>query len=463
MLNHMRWRNGRANGLTPAAGVWGFAGMGSLLLVAGLSSSAVSGRWSPELTASLESVTAVIWLTSLGALALRFHATRRLRELFVFAGVGGLGTTLLASQTVPALLGTAVPSLAAAPALVSIFLGACFLIAARAGERPAQGDPARLLLAAGAAALLGALAALLASSLLGELLVGASAAAHPGQQLTPGLMVVAVAPGAAMLVLAGLRLATQAGAAEPKEGVWLAGVALLLAAETIAGRTLFVGGSELASTAILRLVAVSLLASTAITQVGRELTAAAARREHRRLADDLHDGLCQDLAFIASYATTFEAQAGTDHPVVVAARRALAVSRGALAELSASSEPDISRALRSVAAELSRRFDIAVDVSADAVTSSQEAREELVRIAREAIVNAATHGGATRVELELLCENERLVLRVSDNGHGIATDGSASEGFGMAAMRSRSLKLGAVMSAGAARDGGTAIEVVVGR
>ena len=63
--------------------------------------------------------------------------------------------------------------------------------------------------------------------------------------------------------------------------------------------------------------------------VQRRLTAAdLAERDRKRLARDLHDGICQDLAFIAAHGARLAREEGDDHPIAVAARRALAASRG---------------------------------------------------------------------------------------------------------------------------------------
>ena len=50
--------------------------------------------------------------------------------------------------------------------------------------------------------------------------------------------------------------------------------------------------------------------------------------ERRRLVCDLHDGMAQDLAFIATYAERLVPDLGPENPLTVAARRALAASRG---------------------------------------------------------------------------------------------------------------------------------------
>ena len=70
------------------------------------------------------------------------------------------------------------------------------------------------------------------------------------------------------------------------------------------------------------------------------------------------------------------------------------------------------------------------------------AREDaLVRIACEAVANAARHSGADRVHLKLERDGPRLRLRVSDRGRGF--DPAATRGgFGLVSMRQRARSVG---------------------
>ena len=76
-------------------------------------------------------------------------------------------------------------------------------------------------------------------------------------------------------------------------------------------------------------------------------------------------------------------------------KRALAISRLTISELSDPDGATAHEALDAIARELGDRFDIAIAVNArlDRDLEAQE-REHVTRIAREAIANAARHGGA---------------------------------------------------------------------
>ena len=193
---------------------------------------------------------------------------------------------------------------------------------------------------------------------------------------------------------------------------------------------------------------------------------AALNAERTRIARDLHDGLAQDLAVIVTQARRLASGLGDEHPLTIAAGRALAISRGAISDLSASDAAGAQAALREVADELESLHGVAVSVDVeDCAADGLEYlgagdREHLVRIVREAIVNAVRHGNARHVDVVLSGHGLNLVLRVSDDGTGIAAGAHAIHGgFGLAAMRSRARALGGELTARRRPAGGTEIEV----
>ena len=217
----------------------------------------------------------------------------------------------------------------------------------------------------------------------------------------------------------------------------------------------------------LRLVAVALLAASAVSQelqLRARAARAAALAERRRVAQDLHDGIAQDLAFIAAHGAQMAGQLGDEHPLTVAARRALAVSRGTISELSDMSATNADEALEAVALELRGRFGIAITVYAHPdVRIPSEATEHVTRIAREAIANAARHGQADNVVVSLRPATEGMSLSVRDDGQGIPCSpaGETPEGFGLRSMRERAAALGGCLTVRPRRSGGTELEVLL--
>jgi signal transduction histidine kinase/ligand-binding sensor domain-containing protein len=90
-------------------------------------------------------------------------------------------------------------------------------------------------------------------------------------------------------------------------------------------------------------------------------------------------------------------------------------------------------------------------------------RDEVYRIAYEAIRNACTHSGASRLEVELRYADD-LALRVGDNGAGIdpvIADRGKDGHFGLQGMRERAARIGAKLTLLSSLKSGTEIELIV--
>ncbi|MBA9050214.1 signal transduction histidine kinase [Streptomyces phaeogriseichromatogenes] len=84
------------------------------------------------------------------------------------------------------------------------------------------------------------------------------------------------------------------------------------------------------------------------------------------------------------------------------------------------------------------------------------------RIVQEALTNALKHAGAgTRVNLSVVVEDERLVIRIRDNGPAGDPGPWNEEGHGLVGMHERAALYGGTVSAGPAVDGGWAVEAVL--
>lgn len=190
---------------------------------------------------------------------------------------------------------------------------------------------------------------------------------------------------------------------------------------------------------------------------------AAAAAERRRVAQDLHDGLAQDLAFIAAHGPSMVETLGPDHPVTRAARHALAVSRDAISHLSDPTSSSVREVLEGVAQEAGDRFAMAITVEAPAdLVLTRDAQDQVSRIAREALANAGRHGGASHVLVALRRTPAGIVLRVVDDGNGIGNGfESGDEGFGIRSMRERATALGGRLALRSGQAGGTELKVIL--
>ena len=88
-------------------------------------------------------------------------------------------------------------------------------------------------------------------------------------------------------------------------------------------------------------------------------------------------------------------------------------------------------------------------------------RQDLLRIAQEAISNALRHAKSTAISVSLRSDPSNLILKVKDNGTGITTEAEGREGFGFANMRARVKRLKGSLDIRTAPGRGTSILVSV--
>jgi signal transduction histidine kinase len=189
---------------------------------------------------------------------------------------------------------------------------------------------------------------------------------------------------------------------------------------------------------------------------------AAVARERRRLARELHDGVAQELAFIRRRAGRLGGLEGGVE-ILDAADRALEDSRRAIEALVPPASEPLGVAFERLGARLASECEIEVQVNVrEQVELADDVRAELIRIISEAVRNAARHGGARHVWVEL--NGTPLRVRVADDGHGFrdgANSGLGVAGYGMIAMRERAELVGGQFSYESVRGAGTLVQVVL--
>jgi signal transduction histidine kinase len=189
--------------------------------------------------------------------------------------------------------------------------------------------------------------------------------------------------------------------------------------------------------------------------------------ERRRIARNLHDGLAQELSFI----TTQSAWLAKRYPdevrtelLVSSAGRALDESRRAIRTLNNRTPARLSGALAAATEDVAARhgreihFDVdpSIDVPADVC-------EELVRIACEAVGNAARHADPEHILLRLGRRGAQLSMEIVDDGRGfdVAGQGGVSTRFGLQTMHQRAEGLGGALQVESTSCDGTTVRVLV--
>lgn len=156
-------------------------------------------------------------------------------------------------------------------------------------------------------------------------------------------------------------------------------------------------------------------------------------QEQRRIGQDLHDGICQQLAGIELMSQVLEqalapktkkhsAQAGQ---IAAHVREVISQTRmlaHGLCPVVLESEGLMS-ALQELAHATSKMFgvDCVFQCHQPVQIHDNATATHLYRIAQEAVSNAIKHGKARRIEIGLAAEADRVFLAVKDDGCGIST------------------------------------------
>jgi signal transduction histidine kinase len=201
--------------------------------------------------------------------------------------------------------------------------------------------------------------------------------------------------------------------------------------------------------------------------------------ERTRLARDLHDTLLQSFqallprlqAGINMFAARPTDALRTLEEAAEHASQAIAEGRDAVQGLRTSTveKNDLAVAIRTFGEELasavsdhpSPNFNVVVEGASRNLHPIL--RDEVYRLATEALRNAFRHAAAQNIEVEIRYDGKYFRLRVRDDGKGIPSDvlsGDGREGhYGLPGMRERAKLVGGKLTIWTELDGGTEIEL----
>ncbi len=184
---------------------------------------------------------------------------------------------------------------------------------------------------------------------------------------------------------------------------------------------------------------------------------AATEQERARIARELHDSLGQQLGgllFMMNGLRRDLLEAGSAHAETAGQlceelSTALTHARNLAHALhTVSPAPDgLLQALENLAERIAsdRRITCAFAGDPTALVHDVSVANHLYRIAQEAAHNALKHSGATRLDIELIRNEDDLTLRVRDDGAGF-TSPATSRGLGLRSMEQRARLIGGRLS-----------------
>lgn len=195
-------------------------------------------------------------------------------------------------------------------------------------------------------------------------------------------------------------------------------------------------------------------------------------REKRRIGEDLHDIICQELTatalFLKSTAKKADGKEGVGAKALNEAAEivnrnvtlARNLARGLQpADLSAGK---FTSALRELVAQTreNHKIDCRLELRPPIQITDEVFALNLYRIAQEAITNAVKHSQATRLNVSLRRERDNLRLVVQDNGIGFRSR-SHTKGLGLHIMRYRTSVLGGTFEVASDPKAGSTVTCIV--
>lgn len=397
---------------------------------------------------------------------LRRHA--RLNELVLACALAVLAITTLFSITVAPLAGRMPHGLTAWATLAGGVLGALLFALAAFAPRLRLRRPGRALAAVAVAGVL-----LLAVGLGNAFGSGAWQPANPPELLVFRAHPIVVAAQVVMSVFYGLAVAGFLRRAQRTGDEFLSWLSIAAVLATISHIDYaiypFLDSQWDYTAEAFRLSFYAILTVGSIREIWsywRALSAVAVFEERQRIARNLHDGLAQELAYLARNLDSLDGAADADllRRMRLAVHRAQLESRQAIRTLTdpagrATQALDV--ALERAAAEIAHRLQIELEFAAvPGVRLSATRAQALVRIACEAVTNAARHSGASRVSLSLEHNGSHVRLKVSDRGCGFDTSIPRS-GFGLTSMREQARSVQGELKISSAPGEGSEVEVAL--
>lgn len=191
-------------------------------------------------------------------------------------------------------------------------------------------------------------------------------------------------------------------------------------------------------------------------------------QEKRRIGQDLHDGLGQYLTGIAFMSRLLQrklaeknvAEASEAEKIATLVNKTVFQARDLARGLCPVELENngLHAALQDLSCTTEKLFNISctVECDANARVGDNNTALHLYRIAQEAINNAVKHGKAQRIVVSLVRAGNAVSLTVRDDGVGLPTE-NKSNGIGLRVMNYRAGMIGAALTVGNQRAGGTIV------
>ncbi len=195
--------------------------------------------------------------------------------------------------------------------------------------------------------------------------------------------------------------------------------------------------------------------------------------EQRRIGQEMHDGLGQELTGLALSARALANRAERERDAIAGDLAELAslattcIQDARLIVQGLSPLTDAEGSLEAALEALTRhsslsgtavRFHMRQEAP---LTVDLKVRNHLYRIAQEAVQNALKHSGAHSIDIHLCVREHDVLLEIIDDGRGVPSEGERGTGLGMRTMRFRASAIGGRLSIARRPGGGNSVKCEV--
>jgi signal transduction histidine kinase len=192
--------------------------------------------------------------------------------------------------------------------------------------------------------------------------------------------------------------------------------------------------------------------------------------ERSRISRELHDSISQHLFSLTLLSGGLQRALPPESPLQAQVGRLSDTVATAIHEMralvldlhpSVLTDKGLGPALDDLCASYRARLGLEVTAGVEPVQLDPAGQHAILRVAQEAIANAARHADATTVRLELRAVPGGAVLEVADDGHGFDANPpmAPTGGVGLRLMRERVAELGGELSVDSRPGSGTTVRV----
>jgi signal transduction histidine kinase len=419
---------------------------------------------------ALDTAASVIGLLAYFLVFGRMRHRTRLNELLLASALAVLALSNLFLYTVPDVAGWAPDDLTVWSAPIASSFGALlFVLAAFLPDRELRPSGPLLVVGAGVVTTALLLAMVLVPALARSLPPQAVASLVPGSSSRSDLHLAQFSPqlaGAVLYGLAAVGFLRYYRRIRDEFLGWLAVAAMLAAASQVNYALSAVNPQSLYGSDAFRCFFYAVLLVGSMREIWsywRALSKAAVLAERKRIACELHDGVAQELAYLARNLDSLDGGGDGDclDRLRRAVERARQESRRVISAAAAPSSQPFEVTLAEAVTDVAERYHVKLDLDLTSdIRLPTPRREAFVRIACEAVTNAAQHSGADRVDLRLERKGSGVRLWVSDKGHGF-DPADPGGGFGLTSMRERAHSVGAELVVSSLPGQGSQVEVTL--